>query len=61
MYSPLGVFDVNGKMIDKIYSGYKTKGKYSLKWNANQIPSGTYFLRATSGKNFVNHTITLTK
>ena len=55
------VFDLNGKMIDKIFNGYKTRGKHSLKWNANQIPSGTYFLRATSGKNFINHTITLTK
>ena len=55
------VFDVNGKMIDKIFNGYKARGKHSLKWNAKQIPSGTYFLRATSGKNFINHTITLTK
>ena len=53
--------DVNGKMIDKIYSGYKARGKYSLKWNANQIPSGTYFLRAKIGKSYINHTITLTK
>ena len=55
------VFDLNGKMIDKIFSGYKTRGKHSLKWNAKQIPSGTYFLRATSGKSYINHTITLTK
>ena len=55
------VFDLNGKMIDKIFSGYKTRGKHSLRWNAKQIPSGTYFLRATSGKSYINHTITLTK
>ena len=44
----IGIYDINGKLIKTFYSGFKNKGFYSLKWNANQYSSGVYFVKLIS-------------
>ena len=41
----LSVYDVNGKMIDNLYSGHQTVGHYRATWNAKMFPSGIYIIR----------------
>ena len=42
------VYDINGKLIDKLYSGSFTPGNYSFTWNPDNISSGKYFIRFKS-------------
>jgi uncharacterized delta-60 repeat protein len=37
------VFDVTGKEVAKLVSGFKNKGNYSIEFNASSLPSGVYF------------------
>ena len=46
------VYDINGKFIDKIYSGYLNPGYHSFVWTPNQVASGKYFIKLKSG-NFI--------
>ncbi len=41
----LSIFDLNGKMIEKLYSGYKHAGIHNIKWNASNYSSGIYICR----------------
>lgn len=40
----LQIFDLNGRQIDNIYSGYAYVGSHEFKWRANNYPAGVYFL-----------------
>lgn len=41
----LKIFNLLGKEISTLYKGYKTEGKYSIKFTGNNLPSGIYFYR----------------
>ena len=43
------VYDITGRLIDNLVSEYKQPGKYSVVWNAGDIPSGMYFVRMKAG------------
>jgi len=43
----LKIFDVLGKQIKTLVNGKKNKGKYSVRFNAANLPSGIYFYRLT--------------
>lgn len=38
-----------GQVVTKLLDEYQTAGKYSLKFNANNLPSGVYFYKIESG------------
>jgi hypothetical protein len=40
----LRVLDLNGKVVDQLYSGFQRSGQYRAMWNAEACPSGVYFL-----------------
>tara|TARA_Y100001970_G_scaffold254921_1_gene331148 strand:- start:3537 stop:4823 length:1287 start_codon:yes stop_codon:yes gene_type:complete len=44
----LSVYNINGKLIQNIYSGYKHPGSYSMEWNAKAEPSGMYLIKMKS-------------
>ena len=46
----LEVFDINGKLISTLYSGFKSAGNHTIEWNASNSPSGVYFVRFDAGK-----------
>jgi hypothetical protein len=45
----LKIFDISGKEVATILSGELPAGYYTRKWNATQLPSGTYFCRLQAG------------
>jgi len=42
------VFDMLGREVDVIYTGTRPAGKYEVTWDASDLPSGMYMVRATS-------------
>ena len=43
------VFNLHGKLITTLLNGYKSADTYSLDWNATNVPSGMYFVKANFG------------
>ena len=44
------IFNINGKEIDNINSGYKVPGLYSVVWDGSRYSSGIYFIRLVGDK-----------
>lgn len=44
------VYDVNGRLIAEIVSGYHPAGRYNARWNAGKASSGVYFFQITSSE-----------
>ena len=44
----LNVYNVMGQLVDVIHSGNMTSGNHSMTWNASDMTSGVYFVRAES-------------
>ena len=44
----LNVYNVMGQLVDVIHSGSMTTGNHSITWNASDMTSGVYFVRAES-------------
>ena len=40
----INVYDINGRVVANLFDGFKSVGEYSINWNAENIPSGTYFV-----------------
>ncbi len=47
-YININLYDIAGKKIRNLYSGYKEKGAHTLRWDAEKTPSGTYIYRLES-------------
>ena len=47
----LKVYDITGRMIKELFSGFKTIGSYPIVFNSSGLASGIYFYRMTSGDN----------
>ncbi|MDD5765821.1 MAG: cohesin domain-containing protein [Candidatus Marinimicrobia bacterium] len=45
----LSIYDIAGKLVQKIVAGRQIAGSYSIYWNANDVPSGIYLIRLTVG------------
>ncbi len=39
------IFDINGKLVQNLFSGTKNPGNYAITWNASGFPSGMYFIK----------------
>ncbi|MBK9097150.1 MAG: T9SS type A sorting domain-containing protein [bacterium] len=46
----LKIYDVLGKEVAGLVDEYKTAGEYEVKFNASQLPSGTYFYQLKAGE-----------
>ena len=49
----LSVYNLQGREVSTLISGYIEAGYHSLVWNANQYSSGVYFVKMVAGE-FVN-------
>ena len=49
-YVSLKIFDIYGKEINILMEKYQNRGKYSIKWEPNNIPSGVYFYELKTNK-----------
>jgi len=48
----LTIYDISGRLVDKIIDEKKNAGYYTVEWNAENVCSGVYFYRIEAG-NFV--------
>ncbi|RJP79685.1 MAG: T9SS C-terminal target domain-containing protein [Candidatus Zixiibacteriota bacterium] len=44
-----GIYDVSGRLVQRVHSGWLGAGRHAFTWNAVDQPSGIYFLRVESG------------
>ncbi|MBS1551059.1 MAG: T9SS type A sorting domain-containing protein [Bacteroidetes bacterium] len=44
-YVKLSVYDILGNEISELVNGRQTEGKYEVKFNASDLPSGVYFVK----------------
>jgi predicted acyl esterase len=45
------IYDINGKIVEKLVDRIQVSGKYEVQWYASQVSSGMYFARLTTGNN----------
>ncbi|MBS1517458.1 MAG: T9SS type A sorting domain-containing protein [Bacteroidetes bacterium] len=48
----LSVFDINGKLVEELYSGKINKGSFEYNFNASEYSSGVYFCTLKNGRSF---------
>ncbi len=39
------IYDINGKLVNNLFSGIKNPGNYAITWNASGFSSGMYFIK----------------
>jgi len=57
----LAVYDLMGREVQALGAGDWGRGKHSVVWNADNLPSGTYFLRLQSNGQSVTRKVLLLK
>ena len=45
----LSVYDVTGRLVERLVSDLKSHGEHAIEWNAKDLPSGVYFYRIQAG------------
>ena len=60
-YVSVGIYNVMGQTVATIADGYMEADLYNFSWNASDIPSGMYFIRAEASDNVVMQKIMLLK
>ena len=43
------IFDLSGKQIESLINEFQSPGYYSINWNADNHPSGVYFVKIVAG------------
>lgn len=57
----LTIFDISGKKVDTLMSGFNKSGDYSVKYNAKDLSSGEYIYRLTAGDFILSKKMTVIK
>ena len=57
----VNIYDINGKVVENLFSGFKSAGNYSIDWKANNLPSGVYFVNVNTESFTATQKITLLK
>lgn len=55
------VFDVAGRLTERLYAGPQTAGEHAMIWNASGMPSGTYWIQLRSGGRIAGRKLVLIK
>ncbi|MCP4633195.1 MAG: T9SS type A sorting domain-containing protein, partial [candidate division Zixibacteria bacterium] len=55
------VYDVGGRLVKNLFDGYVNAGKHSVKFDASEMASGTYFVSLKSGEYSDSRKMTLVK
>ena len=45
----LTIYDIAGRKVEELYSGFQIAGPYEINWQPQEIPAGVYFGRLTNG------------
>jgi len=57
----INVYDVNGRIVDNIYTGPLDKGYHNYSWNGSRFSSGIYFIKVFSGQHLISKKVSLIK
>ncbi|MFO7840766.1 MAG: T9SS type A sorting domain-containing protein [Fidelibacterota bacterium] len=57
----LQIFDITGRLVETLYSGYKEAGHWDVTWNASDQSSGIYIYRLTYGQRQISRKMVLMK
>ena len=57
----LSVYDIHGKLVQTLESGNKIAGYHSIVWNAQNMPTGTYFIRMITPQFVATRKVSLIK
>ncbi len=57
----INIYDLNGKIVESLFNGYKNEGTHSIVWEANNLSSGTYLLVINSNNIFSTQKLMLIK
>jgi len=57
----LSVYDLQGRLVEQLISGYIKTGYYAIEWNAGTAASGIYFLRMVTHDKAITQKMILMK
>ena len=57
----INIYNINGEVVENLFSGFKSAGSYSIDWKANNLPSGVYFVNVNTESLSATQKITLLK
>lgn len=60
-YISLNIFDIKGKQISKVYTGFKSAGKYEYNFTSDNLSNGIYFVILKTENNIIFRKIILLK
>lgn len=60
-YVDIKIYDQKGALVQKIFSGYQSAGKYKVNWNADRLASGVYIYQVKIGSFNLNKKAILLK
>jgi hypothetical protein len=60
-YVRLTIYDALGRLVESLVSGHQSAGRHTVTWNAEEVPSGVYFVRMEAGEYETTKTLTVAK
>jgi hypothetical protein len=57
----LGVFDVSGKLVQRLSEGYREKGEHRIRFNGSRLQNGVYFVRLSTPDNSIAKRVVIIK
>ena len=57
----IAIFDIKGRLIEKLVSGVVQAGYYEIQWNAKSQASGIYFLRMVTPESAMTQKLIIMK
>jgi len=57
----INVYDIKGRLVENLHSGFQGKGEYRLMWDAFAAPSGVYIIRLRTPQIVLNKKCMLVK
>ena len=57
----LSVYDLRGRLVEELITGFVEAGYYEIQWNAGTAASGVYFLRLVTSEKAITQKMILMK
>lgn len=57
----ISIYDLNGQMVDQLFSEHQTVGNYHMSWDASEMSSGIYLITIQSGNILLSDQLILLK
>ena len=60
-YVSIDIYDIRGRLIKKLFSGFKFPGEYKINWDASQFTSGLYLIQLKTNRHKESQKVLLIK